>query len=69
MADALTKAGRYEVVSELGRGSMGVVYEGFDPVIGRRVAIKTMLTEGLTSQEFREFKARSEEHTSELQSP
>lgn len=58
MADALTKAGRYGVVSELGRGSMGVVYEGFDPVIGRRVAIKTMLTEGLTSQEFLEFKAR-----------
>ena len=58
MADALTKAGRYEVVSELGRGSMGVVYEGFDPVIGRRIAIKTMLTEGLTPQEFQEFKAR-----------
>src|SRR5271157_2095088 len=58
MADALTKAGRYEVVSELGRGSMGVVYHGFDPVIGRTVAIKTMLTEGLTSQEFGEFKAR-----------
>ena len=58
MADPLTKAGRYEVVSELGRGSMGVVYEGFDPVIGRRIAIKTMLTEGLTSQEFQEFKAR-----------
>jgi len=58
MADALTKAGRYEIVSELGRGSMGVVYHGFDPVIGRTVAIKTMLTEGLTSQEFREFKSR-----------
>jgi predicted Ser/Thr protein kinase len=37
---------------------MGVVYEGFDPVIRRRIAIKTMLTEGLTSQEFREYKAR-----------
>src|SRR5208337_4190083 len=58
MADAPTKAGRYEVVCELGRGSMGVVYEGFDPVIGRRIAIKTMLTEGLSSQEFGEFKAR-----------
>src|SRR5271157_6163144 len=58
MAEALTKAGRYQIVSELGRGSMGVVYEGFDPVIGRRVAVKTMLTEGLTSQEFREFKSR-----------
>jgi predicted Ser/Thr protein kinase len=58
MADALTKAGRYDVVRELGRGSMGVVYEGFDPVIGRRIAIKTMLTEGLTPQAFQEFKAR-----------
>ena len=58
MADALTKAGRYEVVRELGRGSMGVVYEGFDPVIERRVAIKTMLTEGLTLEEFGEYKAR-----------
>ena len=58
MAEALTKAGRYEVVRELGRGSMGVVYQGYDPVIGRTVAIKTMLTEGLTSQEFQEFRAR-----------
>jgi serine/threonine protein kinase len=58
MADTLTKAGRYEVVRELGRGSMGVVYQGYDPVIGRTVAIKTMLTEDLTAQEFQEFKVR-----------
>jgi serine/threonine-protein kinase len=37
---------------------MGVVYEGFDPVIGRRVAIKTMLTEDLTPEEFAEYRAR-----------
>ncbi len=37
---------------------MGVVYEGFDPVIGRRVAIKTMLTEDLTPEEFGEYRAR-----------
>ena len=58
MAEAITKAGRYQIIGELGRGSMGVVYEGFDPVIGRTVAIKTMLTEGLSPQEFQEFKAR-----------
>ncbi len=58
MAGALTKIGRYQIVSELGRGSMGVVYQGFDPVIGRTIAIKTMLTEGLAPAEFQEFKTR-----------
>jgi predicted Ser/Thr protein kinase len=58
MAEAPTKAGRYQIVGELGRGSMGVVYQGYDPIIGRTVAIKTMLTEGLSPQEFQEYKAR-----------
>ena len=34
--------GRYEIIRELGRGAMGVVYLGRDPMINRSVAIKTM---------------------------
>lgn len=34
--------GRYQVEKELGKGAMGIVYQGKDPKIGRIVAIKTM---------------------------
>jgi serine/threonine-protein kinase len=36
------KFGRYTIIKEVGRGSMGVVYQGLDPQIDRLVAVKVL---------------------------
>ncbi len=44
--------GRYEIVKEIGKGAMGVVYEAHDPQIDRIVALKVLRQEKMSSEEF-----------------
>ncbi len=54
--DAPRRVGRYEVIAEIGRGGMGVVYRGLDPALGRSVAIKMILDpRGGTARERERF--------------
>ena len=50
--------GKYEIRRVLGRGAMGVVYEGWDPSIQRQVAIKTVPISDATDPETLEQIAR-----------
>ncbi len=61
MNEPLRKApwtlGRYEVLGEIARGAMGVVYKARDPLIDRVVAIKTVAL-GLSDAETEAFERR-----------
>ena len=50
--------GRYEIIAELGRGAMGVVYKARDPKIDRFVAVKAISLSTQNPEEEREYRER-----------
>lgn len=59
--EELQQLGRYQIKRVLGRGAMGVVYEGVDPKLNRPVAIKTILKSQLSDPEMAaEYQVRFE---------
>jgi len=65
----LKKFGKYEILTELGRGGMGVVYMARDPLIGRLVALKTLSPDVLSDPHLLKRFYREAQSAGNLQHP
>ena len=54
----LKQLGRYELVRVLGKGAMGLVYEGRDPNLDRQVAIKTISMDQISEAAAADYELR-----------
>jgi eukaryotic-like serine/threonine-protein kinase len=63
------RIGRYEIVEEIGRGAMGVVFKARDPLIGRDVAVKTITSGVAESADLLERFYREAQAAGGLQHP
>ncbi len=54
----IDRIGKYEIRREIGRGAMGVVYEAYDPLIKRLVALKTIRPDQLAGEDAEAIVAR-----------
>ena len=64
-----TLGGRYTVQDKIGTGGMAMVYRGIDDVLGRTVAIKTMLPQYANDQSFAARFKQEAQAAAALQSP
>jgi len=58
LSDVPKQLGKYQIRRAIGKGAMGIVYEGYDPIIDRVVAIKTIKKDELEAEEAEEHSRR-----------
>ena len=70
MSDTVKKTfGKYEAISHLGSGAMGVVWRAQDPVLGRTVAVKTITAALASDSENKERFLREARAAAQLNHP
>ena len=65
--DTDVRIGKFTIVSRLGRGGMGAVYEGYDPALDRQVAIKTLTADVIADRDSRSRFEREAKAAAKLQ--
>lgn len=50
----MKKIAKYEIIEQLGKGGMGIVYKAFDPLMEREVAIKVLAEQLFDQPEIKE---------------